>query len=335
MRLLALLLLVGVAQAQGLTQFAPGQVSGGKAVATFGFATPGCYASGTSGVNITRATVATYVDGSSNVQTCASGEYRVSPDGIVVEPSRSNYVLNATTHAKSTEATGTLPAGACVGWHDGTGNMTIAAGTATVTGLSCAAVAPGTLCTFTVTVGGTMAITTAAGVTRAQIECTGSYRTSFIPTAGAPVTRNADAVTVTIPSLSPKWCIAGTWKALTSSWVNAMRPWSLGTNANSAYLSGVYFGIFDATITQKYLGTYTTPTTGVAHRIIACSVSGTMSLSIDGSLSGAAVTGSTGIIATPPTTLSVGSDSGGANQFSGAIKDLQVWKISSKASEAR
>jgi hypothetical protein len=86
--------------------------------------------------------------------------------------------------------------------------MTIANGTATTTGLSCTAVAPGTLCTFTVTVAGTMAVTTAAGVTHAQIECPGSYRTSQINTAGTAVARNADAISATAPAGTTFWSYA-------------------------------------------------------------------------------------------------------------------------------
>jgi hypothetical protein len=131
----------------------------------------------------------------------AAGAPCITPTGMLVERTATNYVLNNRTHPKAAEATGSITATqACVGWHEGTGTMTIAAGTATVTGLSCTAVSPGTLCTFNVTVTGTMAITTSAGtVTKAQIECPGSTKTSEIPTAGTAVARNADVLSLANP----------------------------------------------------------------------------------------------------------------------------------------
>jgi hypothetical protein len=163
------------------------------------FPTPGCYASGTGGVFVSRATVANYENPPGTLNSCAAGSYRVEADGLLVESARTNYVLNATTHPKTGEATGSLSTGAHVAWHAGTGTMTVAAGTATVTGLTCTAVSPGTICSFTVTVAGTMSITTSAGtVARAQIE-NGLYPTSFITTAGTATARNADIPWVDAP----------------------------------------------------------------------------------------------------------------------------------------
>lgn len=60
--------------------------------------TPGCYASGFAAdkggaVTVTRATTATYLDGSGVRQTCAAGSARVESTGLLVEPARTNLAL--------------------------------------------------------------------------------------------------------------------------------------------------------------------------------------------------------------------------------------------------
>ena len=167
-----------VRQSQG--QIVP--ISGSNVLANFPFTTPGCYASGsalgTKGqtVTVTRATVK-QCETSSGVWTqCGNNAACVEASGLLVEPARYNYALNSATHPKTTEASGSLGTGAHIAWHAGTGTMTIAAGTATVTGLSCAGVAVGTSCTFTVTVAGTMAITTEAGATHVDASVLGIGR---------------------------------------------------------------------------------------------------------------------------------------------------------------
>ena len=111
MRLLALLLLIGVAQAQGLSPNAPGVTGGGKVLWAAPFSTPGCYASGqtagaSSAIAITRTTSATYVDGAGAIQTCTTWQFRVAPDGLLVEPARTNRVANTTIATGTTYTSG-------------------------------------------------------------------------------------------------------------------------------------------------------------------------------------------------------------------------------------
>lgn len=89
-------LLAATLLSQGLNTSGPG-VGGGKVLASFPFATPGCFASGTGGVSITRATNATYIDANGDLQTCTTGQYRVAPDGLLVEPARTNVALASNT----------------------------------------------------------------------------------------------------------------------------------------------------------------------------------------------------------------------------------------------
>jgi len=79
---------------QGIIPTRPGQTTG-KVIFSKAFTTPGCYASGTDGVAITRNSVATYIDANGNLQTCQANEYRVDAGGIVSEPPRTNSALNS------------------------------------------------------------------------------------------------------------------------------------------------------------------------------------------------------------------------------------------------
>jgi hypothetical protein len=344
MKNLALLLLLAApvaVHAQGLSLTAPGQSSGGKALWQAPFATPGCYASGqtagaSSAISITRTTKGTVLSGGSIVE-CNAGEFRVADtNGLLVEPARTQYVLNSGTHPKSAQATGTISAQACVGWHTGVGNMTIAAGTATATGLSCSAVAPGTLCTFTVTVAGTMLVTTDAGVTHAQIECPGSYKTSQINSAGTSTARNADQISATVPAVpANKWC----W-ALTAL-PEEGRAWSTLTNANWLLILGTN-GVSANDITWDTTRVLVRDSSGgvtiftnsahasnTAHRLVSCLNTGVITMSSDGTAVSLTKTGAgTGIQTTNSTTLRFGADNAGGNSFGGFIKNVSLWKAS-------
>jgi hypothetical protein len=340
MKNLALLLLLAApvaVHAQGLSLTAPGQSSGGRVLWQAPFATPGCYASGqtagaSSAISITRTTSATYIDGGGAIQTCTSGQFRVAPDGLLVEPARTQFIINNTTHPKTGEATGSITAQACVGWHEGTGTMTIAAGTATVTGLSCTTVAAGTLCPFTVTVAGTMAVTTTTGTTRAQIECPGSYRTSFITTAGTATARNADQISATVPSItSGKWCLATTASLLAgTTWAAqdgaSARMWSMGANGatNTQSLRPAFLDTYDGTPTRKYWSWTPSAAAGtIPIRYMACSTGPAVYRD------GIAVTltpGGTGVPTfTPtPTTLYIGQRDGGTFTHSGYLSNIKL-----------
>jgi hypothetical protein len=102
--------LLSLALSQGLSTSPPGGTSGGKVLWSAPFATPGCYATGStagasSAIATTRASLATYVDAGSAVQTCQAGEFRVAPDGLLVEPAGTNYALQSNTMSTGTAAT--------------------------------------------------------------------------------------------------------------------------------------------------------------------------------------------------------------------------------------
>jgi len=224
-------------------------LGGSNVLAWFPFSTTGCWptgsAMGTKGQTITvsRTGTATYANAAGTIATCQANEARVGCDptnlavcGLLVEPARTNYVLNSATHPKTTEATGSLSTGAHVAWHVGTDPMSVTTGTAVATGLSCSSVSAGTVCAFTVTSAGTMLITTGAGVTHAQIE-NGTYRTSQIATAGTATARSADAISIANPLAATNpatWCVEGTYAPAEASWAGGQfYLWSIGAAGSS------------------------------------------------------------------------------------------------------
>lgn len=268
---------------------------------------------------------------------------RVTTSGTLVERASTNYVLNNRTHPKAAEATSAITATvACVGWHEGTGTMTIANGTATTTGLSCTAVSPGTLCTFNVTVTGTMAITTSAGtVTKAQIECPGSTKTSEIPTLGTAVTRNADVLTVPTPSvLDPaRWCVettatpyaSGVWIPTANravAWIGAASAANaVGFNLSST--SGVPFvRVYDNAAALKSLSGPSAPT-GTSRRLSWANSAGTLTLKLDGGVIASGGSGAgTGVPAALDTTTRLGWDGSGAvaTVFDGYLSNFRIYR---------
>jgi hypothetical protein len=286
---------------------------------------------GSSALAVTRATNATYENPAGTVWTAAPGVARITSDGLLVEPARTKYVLNSTTHPKAAEATGALPTGVYYARHTGGGTMTITAGTATITGLACTTVAVGTPCTFTVTVTGNALITTTAGATRAQIEI-GTYATSWIDTAGTAVVRNADAVSATVPAVPSKgWCISGNWKP-TSAWPNALSLWTLGDTYNAANRASSWGNsslyIVDAASGTKDLGAYTTPV--APWKIVTCNTAGALSLSVNGALVDSTSTGAgTGILTTPATTLHFGAQASAGTISDWYIKNVKIWAAKS------
>jgi hypothetical protein len=215
--------------------------------------------------------------------------------------------------------------------------MTIAAGTATVTGLSCAGVAPGTLCTFTVTVTGTMLVTTAAGVTRAQIEG-GAYPTMWIDSGGANTSRAADKISVPNPlkSGTQAFCISGLYTFY--KW-NTGTPmfWSLEPTvggANTAYArtigDSMYGRIYDAAGAEvnRYAGSvFAATANNSTHRVSACYPgTKTVNLLVDGVQvdDGTTASAGTGIITTQTTTLYLGTYGTAGSEMGGFLRGFKV-----------
>lgn len=143
--------------------------------------------------NFTRASSATYFDASGTLQTAGTNEPRftydpatLQPLGLLVEESRTNFLLNSGTPATQTV---TLATGTYTLWVVGSGSCTPVAGTAVGTGF--APVTSDTPDTFTLTTAGTVVFTVSGSLTRFQCE-NDAFPTSYIPTSGTTVTRAQD-----------------------------------------------------------------------------------------------------------------------------------------------
>lgn len=140
-----------------------------------------------------RASDATYFDASGTLRTAATNDPRFTyepatgqPLGLLVEESRTNFLLNSNTPATQIVS---LATGTYTLWVVGSGSCTPSVGTAVGSGFAAAtASAPNT---FTITTAGTVSFTVSGSLTRFQCE-NGATATSYIPAAGSTVTRAAD-----------------------------------------------------------------------------------------------------------------------------------------------
>ncbi len=153
-------------------------------------------------VTFTRATTGTYTNGSGVITSAAIDEPRFDHDpatgeslGLLIEESRTNLLLNsdiigtnlATQNITTTAAARTLS-------FYGTGTITLT-GTHSATVVGTGAYPTRTTYTYTPTAG-TLTLTVTGTVQYAQDEL-GAFATSFIPTAGTPLTRSADVASMT------------------------------------------------------------------------------------------------------------------------------------------
>lgn len=145
--------------------------------------------------SFTRATVGTAEDLAGNIIQFASGELRRTDRGVLIEGARTNLFLNSATG--STQSV-TVAAVAHTLSFRGTGTITL-------TGVSTAGPLVGSGASTRVTLAftptaGSLTLTVTGSVTNVQLE-EGAFVSSWIPTAGASVTRNLDALNVSSPGV--------------------------------------------------------------------------------------------------------------------------------------
>lgn len=147
-------------------------------------------------ITFTRNSIATYFDKFGVMQTAGINQPRIDFDpvtgeckGLLIEEARTNVLLNSAT--LSTQNVTTTAVAYTLSFY-GTGSIT-RSGTSSgvLTGIS---VSDRVYVTFTPTAG-TLTLTVSGSVTKAQLEV-GSFPTSYIPTSGTSVTRQADVASL-------------------------------------------------------------------------------------------------------------------------------------------
>lgn len=176
-----------------------------------------------------------------------------------------------------------------------------------------------------------------ARFTMAQAE-TGTTPTSYVPTAGTAVARNADVASVSTPAgLAPdRWCTEVTatpfggraWNTagnhiLGAGTVSAANSWILYENA------GVYnFSLIDAAVASKGWQFNTAGyVAGSTHRIAAFDSGGVLGGKDNGANLTVTPTGvGSGVMASWPATIYLGARSDAALPFDGYLSGFRIWR---------
>lgn len=224
-------------------------------------------------VSITRAlNTSTAVNSSGVIATVNANLPRFDYDpttlackGLLIEETRTNLVLNSLLNgANLTTQNVTVIAIAHTLSFYGSGTITLSgAHSATVNGTG--AYPSRRTLTFTPSAG-TLTLTVSGTVQFAQLEI-GAFATSFIPTAGASVTRNADVVQMTGTNFSSWWNdTAGTFVVYADMTTLAGNLRTLGLNNSPCAISYISnsskLSVFDGTIVE----TTNEPLAGVMYK---------------------------------------------------------------------
>ena len=163
------------------------------------------YVSGQNLITFTRAGDATFFDANGTIQTAGADVARFDHNpatgeslGLLVEEARTNLLLNSETLATQSV---TVTAAAHTLSFYGTGTVTLS-GTHSATVVGAGAFPTRTTLTFTPT-SGSLTVTVSGTVQYAQVEL-GGFATSWIPTTGSTVLRNADVAQITGTNFS-RW----------------------------------------------------------------------------------------------------------------------------------
>ena len=147
-------------------------------------------------VTFTRGSTATYFNATGTMQTAAVNTPRwdynpttLALNGLLIEETRTNVLLNSVT--LSTQSVATTAQSYALSFY-GTGTITKSG---TATGALVGTGASQRVSQVFTPTAGTLTLTVTGSVLNAQLEA-GSFQTSYIPTAGAAVTRAADVATV-------------------------------------------------------------------------------------------------------------------------------------------
>jgi hypothetical protein len=198
--------------------------------------------SGQNLITFTRSSNATFFDANGTIQTAGANTPRFDHNpatgeslGLLIEEARTNLLLNSETLATQSV---TVTAAAHTLSFYGTGTVTLS-GTHSATVVGTGAFPTRTTLTFTPT-SGSLTVTVSGTVQYGQVEL-GGFATSWISTAGATATRNADAASITGTNFS-RWYSQGAGTVFAdartqqSASGHVLAGVSTGSFASSAYL---------------------------------------------------------------------------------------------------
>lgn len=199
----------------------------------------------TPGWSFTRATVGTAENAAGEIIQFASGELRRTDRGVLIEGARTNLFLNSATGVTQSI---TVAAAAHTLSFRGTGTITLS-------GVSTAGPLVGTgannrvTLTFTPTAG-SLTLTVTGSCTNVQLEA-GAFASSWIPTAGASVARNADVLTVSSPGVDfPLSLWAEFERAVDTGGTERLHTLDNGTEAENANIGMNASDLFRAAMTD-------------------------------------------------------------------------------------
>jgi hypothetical protein len=245
-------------------------------------------------ITFTRTTTATVTNSSGVIQSSAINSPRFDYDpvtlqskGLLIEEQRINLLLNSFINGTSlsTQSVTVAAVAHTISFY-GTGTITLTgAAVATVTGTG---VYPNRQTLTFTPIAGVLVCTVSGSVQYAQLEA-GAFATSFIPTAGATVTRSPDDANMTGTNYS-SWYnpTAGTLSAqfsFLSRTLTGTTPIVYNGSANGrwSYLSNASARMFDATNTAT-AGNIATPT--AVNKTASALSSAGMAISLNGAAPG-------------------------------------------------
>jgi hypothetical protein len=253
--------------------------------------------------------------------TFGSNVLAIDSNGLLIEESRTNQLLNST--APATQTTGTLAATAQTLWVNGSGSAGLSNGTAT----GCTGTATnGSPVTFAPTAG-TCTVTVSGSLNAFQLEA-GAFGTSLIVTTGTAATRAADNIaatgalnTILVAPIGTVYTQTGAMPSIASS------PDIVNANNSSQHLlqvdSNTTVRARNGTNVIATLGAggFTTGTVKSAHgwNGTAVTIAGNAGTVVQGTTSGAFGGG---------VNAELGSNnSGGLQVINGYIRRIAVWAI--------
>lgn len=258
--------------------------------------------------SFTRATVGTAEDLAGNIVQFASGELRRTDRGVLIEGTRTNLFLNSSVAVTQDV---TVAAVAHTLSFRGTGTITLS-GTSTAGPLVGSGVNTRVTLTFTPTAG-TLTLTVTGSCTNVQLEA-GAFASSWIPTAGASVTRNPDLLTVSSPGVDfPLSLWAEFQRAVDTGGTERLHSLDNGSEAENANIGMNASDLFRTAMTNGGVLQAGAPVAGALAIGTIYKGAGRLSLnSVQSALNGTLGTEDTvGTVPTTPTTWRVGAGSDG------------------------